>query len=94
MRVRVRAGLVAPRASVLTGAEGLLRTVAGEQLQLSLQLTDLLGNEAEEGASAHELTAQFDDGPKTGIVTITTVTMVDPAAATVNLKHAANGRPV
>jgi hypothetical protein len=28
-------------------------------------------------------TAQFDDGPKTGIVTITTVTMVDPAAATV-----------
>ena len=28
-------------------------------------------------------TAQFDDGPKTGIVTITTVTMVDPVAATV-----------
>lgn len=29
-------------------------------------------------------TAQFDDGPKTGIVTITTVTMVDPVASTVH----------
>lgn len=29
-------------------------------------------------------TAQFDDGPKTGIVTITTVTAVDPVASTVS----------
>lgn len=29
-------------------------------------------------------TAQYDDGPKTGIVTITTVTLVDPATSTLN----------
>ncbi len=37
-------------------------------------------------------TAQFDDGPQTGIVTITSVTMVDAAAATASYAFFRKGR--
>lgn len=38
-------------------------------------------------------TAQFDDGPKTGIVTITTVNAVDPVAATLSYAAFRRSRP-
>lgn len=39
-------------------------------------------------------TAKFDDGPKTGIVTITTVSLIDPVAATDSYASFRKGRPV
>jgi hypothetical protein len=38
-------------------------------------------------------TAQFDDGPQTGIVTITTVTLVDPVASSLSYAMFRRGRP-
>ncbi|WP_353204385.1 hypothetical protein [Sphingomonas sp.] len=38
-------------------------------------------------------TAQYDDGPKTGIVTITTVNAVDPAAGTLSYASFRRSRP-
>ena len=39
-------------------------------------------------------TARFDDGPKTGIVTITTVSLIDPTVATENYASFRAGRAV
>jgi hypothetical protein len=66
VRARVRGGAVEPRASVATGAEALLRVVAGERLCLRVQLTDALGNAVEDGAHAHNLSADFEDDDDQG----------------------------